>query len=98
MAHALGRHLGPEYSAKVAEFVGNAEPGARLALQKGKDGLTLQITSEVIRDRRAGDVQLTRLVSMSQALNGVAAKNSANQGHEDGPCELPAPVGRNRST
>ena len=82
VAHAFGRHLGPDISAKVAEFVGNAEPGARLTLQKSKDGFTLQITSEVIRDGRTDDVQLTRLANMSQAMNGVAADINANQDPE----------------
>ena len=82
VAHAFGRHLGPDISARVAEFVGNAEPGARLTLQKNKDGFTLQITSEVIRDGRTDDVQLTRLANMSQAMNGVAADINANQDPE----------------
>ena len=83
VTHAFCRHLGPDISARVAEFVGNAEPGARLTLQKNKDGFTLQITSEVIRDGRTDDVQLTRLANMSQAMNGVAADINANQDPED---------------
>jgi hypothetical protein len=98
VAHAFGRHLGPEISAQVAEFVGKAEPGARLTLQKSKDGFTLQITSAVIRDGQTDDVQLTRLANMSQAMNGVAAEISASRGHEEGPGEPLAPNGHNRST
>ncbi len=94
VAHAYGRHLGPEISAKVAEFVGKAEPGARLTLQKNKDGFTLQITSEVIRDGRTDDIQLTRLADMSQAMNGVAPEISASLGHENGPGDAAATHGR----
>ncbi|NQW16443.1 MAG: hypothetical protein HQ478_03050 [Chloroflexi bacterium] len=97
VSHAFSRHLGQDISAKISEFAGNAEPGARLTLQKGKDGFTLQVTSEVIRDGGVDDIRLTRLAEMSHSMNGVSAEVRSNWGHEAGLGDSPTTNGRSES-
>lgn len=113
MAHAFGRHLGPGISGRVAEFIGTAEPGARLTLQKSKDGFTLQITGEVVRDDQPDEIRLTGLAGMSKALNDEGdgperepGNGPANEtlgqnhggGHGAAPRGRPSTNGRGEST
>lgn len=47
LAYEISRQLGVTIAAEVLDFIANAEPGARLTLQRNQAGITTQVVSAV---------------------------------------------------
>ena len=52
LAYEVGRIVGPEMASAMTDFIFAAREGARLVLQRNREGFTVQVTGEVQRGGR----------------------------------------------